>query len=323
MSKNWTKCVYKISFTNYHKIYIGSSIRWPYRKREHLYDLENKKHHNVYLQRATNKYGIENIIIEPLEFCLDYKSLLEREQFWIDSFKSTNKKYGFNLVKMVRSSGTVGYKYTKKQRKKISLKSKERMTDKKERDKLSMTVTSRAIKGAYGGNFIPKTFTLFSPSGQKTEIYNLSDFCRQNDLDYPKMIKVNQGEIIEYMGWKKDLNRKNLVKRSYIFLNPEGEKIEVFGLKKFCKENNLSHSTMSNIHRGVGNTSQGWRKYLPNNEKTHHKGQYFKIKIPSGEIIEGNNLGIFCEKHNLKKRCFRGKKIYKNFELLSLSKNII
>ncbi len=316
MSKNWKNCVYKISFSNYRKIYIGSSTRWPYRKREHLYKLERNKHHNVYLQRAANKYGLGNIVIEPLEFCSNYESLLEREQFWIDSLRSTNKKYGFNLVKMVKHVGTVGYKYTKKQRKKMSIKIKERMSNKSEREKLSMTVTSRAIEGAYGGKFIPKTFILYSPAGKKTEIHNLCKFCRDNNLDKIKMQEVNSNRRVQYLGWKKDLNRTNLSKRSYIFLSPDLEKVEIFGLKKFCEENNLPYGTMCQIHRGIGYTCKGWRKYLLNNEKSHHKGQYFKVKIPSGEIVEGNNLSFFCKENNLREGCFKDSKQYKNFELL-------
>ena len=65
--KNFLSCVYLIGFNNYNKVYIGSTVRWPVRQREHINDLINNKHSNMHLQRAFNKYGSNNLFFKELE----------------------------------------------------------------------------------------------------------------------------------------------------------------------------------------------------------------------------------------------------------------
>ena len=48
-----------------------------------------------------------------------------------------------------------------------------------------------------------KSFVFISPSGNRTEIYNLTKFCRDNDLQQPNMAKVYKGERVSHKGWKK------------------------------------------------------------------------------------------------------------------------
>jgi len=47
--------------------------------------------------RAIKKYGIDNFEKEIIEECSDYKSLSEREMFWINFFNSTNLLEGYNI----------------------------------------------------------------------------------------------------------------------------------------------------------------------------------------------------------------------------------
>jgi group I intron endonuclease len=69
--------VYEILNTvNNHK-YVGSTSHFDKRKLRHLRDLLTQKHHSIYLQRAVNKYGINNFIFNILkiyETCDDMKS---------------------------------------------------------------------------------------------------------------------------------------------------------------------------------------------------------------------------------------------------------
>lgn len=301
--KSFQKCVYKIIFNSYDKIYIGSTCRWPYRKTEHLTTLKSNKHFNQYLQRVFNKLGEECIKIEPIEFC-DKKNINEREQYWIDFYDSTNPNKGFNLVKLVNSRGTLGYKYTKKQKEKISAATKLRMQKKEEREKISITLAKKIKKdkSSFGGKFAAKTFLLISPDGKNVEIYNLCKFCRDNELDYKKMIAVSSGKRIEYLGWKKT-NRKNKNEKQYEFISPLNELVKITNLKKFCEDNNLPLRTMYAIHQDIGISCKGWKKSKAKN--THHKGKPFILKSPNGEIINNNNLSKFCKENGL---CIRSLK---------------
>ena len=48
-----------------------------------------------------------------------------------------------------------------------------------------------------------KMYTFVSPLGVVTEIYNLRDFCRENELQPPSMVAVNNGKRNHHKGWTK------------------------------------------------------------------------------------------------------------------------
>lgn len=301
--KDFIYCVYIIRFTNYPKVYVGSSTRWPYRKREHLKDLKDNKHCNKYLQRAVNKYGLENVLIEELEICTDKnaQTLRNLEQKWVNHFDSSNSAFGFNLVKDVIKLGTVGFKMTQKSKDKLSISNIERFKSKESREKVSEQIQNQLNlnPNIFGGKFVPKTYTLFSPVGQEVSITNFCKFCREYDLDYSVMYKVWQGEIVEHKGWKKNLDRINQVKKSFVFLSPDGVRVEILGLRSFCVENNLAYRTMLNIHNNIGVWCQGWRKFREDGLYPVHKGKNFSLQTPSGDIIEINNIKNFCKENSI------------------------
>jgi len=72
--------------------YVGSTKNFTNRFKQHLGGLQNNNHHNVILQRAFKKYGIENVkffIIEEIPY--EKKIILEREQFHIDKTKERGR----------------------------------------------------------------------------------------------------------------------------------------------------------------------------------------------------------------------------------------
>lgn len=295
--ERYENCVYKISFNNHYKVYIGSTSRWPYRKWQHLYGLKNQKHFNQFLQRAVNKYGIESILIEPIEFLEKSDDLTSREQYWINIYDSSNSKMGYNLVKIVTANGTLGYKYTEEQRKRASEACKNRMTRPNERDKISKTVAETISKNpdAYGGKFKAKKHKLLNPSGELIEIENLNKFCRENNLDYKPMIDVAYGKRKEYNGWRHPTREV----KTYSFVNPSGEIITTESIRKLCRKENLDVHTMSAIHRDIGISCCGWKKYHPSGIVARHKGKNHLIKNENGDILQVNNLKLFCKENDI------------------------
>lgn len=89
--------IYKIENTTNGKIYIGQSRdindRWNY----HIRSLKNNTHHNYHLQKAWNKYGEESFLFAVVERCEEF-DLSNREMHYISKFKTTNRKYGYNLT---------------------------------------------------------------------------------------------------------------------------------------------------------------------------------------------------------------------------------
>ena len=78
--------IYEIcNIINGHR-YIGSSVNIKERWYRHKRALGKNKHHSRYLQRSWNIYGQHNFEFRIIEHCAK-KSLLKREQFYIDTLK--------------------------------------------------------------------------------------------------------------------------------------------------------------------------------------------------------------------------------------------
>jgi len=91
--------IYTISFKNKsEKYYVGSTKStqgFAKRWRSHLSSLKRNIHHSTKLQRAFNKYKLENIIFKIIELIED-DDCINKEQFWIDHFDSF--KNGYNSL---------------------------------------------------------------------------------------------------------------------------------------------------------------------------------------------------------------------------------
>jgi len=59
--------------------------------------------------------------------------------------------------------------------------------------------------------------------------------------------------------YKRDYSLTKRDRKKYIITNPNGEIFLIENLNKFCKENELVYSTMSNLSRGIGSSNRGWK----------------------------------------------------------------
>ena len=88
--------IYYIKNKINNNIYIGSSKNILHRFSQHKYSLCNNRHENPHLQSAFNKYGKKNFIFMILERCPP-KSLEQKEQYWMDILKVTDRDIGYNI----------------------------------------------------------------------------------------------------------------------------------------------------------------------------------------------------------------------------------
>lgn len=93
------KAIYTITNLLNNKKYIGSSSNIERRKQTHFRLLKNNKHHSLSLQHSWNKNKPENYIFETLEILSENQNMYEREQFYLDLYKTYDKKYGYNMSK--------------------------------------------------------------------------------------------------------------------------------------------------------------------------------------------------------------------------------
>jgi hypothetical protein len=110
--------IYLIKNIVNNKLYIGSSINVMRRLSDHKNRLLKNKHYNIHLQASFNKYKIDNFIFQLHETCL-IENLLERENYWIKYFNTTNNKLGYN--KRAEASSNYGNKVSIETRIKLSL----------------------------------------------------------------------------------------------------------------------------------------------------------------------------------------------------------
>ncbi len=149
-------------------IYIGSTIDLKRRKYVHFYDLHKNQHHNEYLQRAYNKYGEDQFVFEILMTCLPSECIRYEQQFLDQqnpdynlSKNATKSLAGCKRSDRFRkrvSEGRKGIKFSDEHRencrkrqlgkkhsdetkRKMSESHKKRLSDPKEREKISKAIT--------------------------------------------------------------------------------------------------------------------------------------------------------------------------------------
>lgn len=93
--------IYIIKSIESGNFYIGSSNNIYHRLSSHKRCLRKQIHNNFILQRAYNKYGLDNMIFEILEECPREK-LFEKEQYYI-----SNLKPKYNIDKNATRAGAV------------------------------------------------------------------------------------------------------------------------------------------------------------------------------------------------------------------------
>ena len=89
------KGVYKISYNDSNRIYIGSTtqsfyLRWI----QHMWEFKNNCHKNKKLVNVVNKYGVKSLSFEIVEIIKEENKVLEREQYYIDLYDAY--KVGLN-----------------------------------------------------------------------------------------------------------------------------------------------------------------------------------------------------------------------------------
>lgn len=102
--------IYKISNKIDGRYYIGSSKNIEKRWKTHKSHLKNKKHCNIFLQRAYNKYGISNFELTILLEC-SKDDLFKIEQDYLNHLDDN----AYNLAKQAKGGDNISYHLNRKE----------------------------------------------------------------------------------------------------------------------------------------------------------------------------------------------------------------
>jgi len=245
---NWYGIVYKITNKINGKCYIGQTVYdLKTRLRGHMTDA---KRHNFLFGNALLKYGIENFDSEVICKVTSKTLLDDAEKFYIKLYDS-KKPNGYNLL-----DGGSNSPPDEDTRKRISNTLK-KLYSRKENcpmyGKRHSEETKRKISEARIGKKYPKLSAAKKGIPQSEETKRKRKELYSKKENNPMYGKHHSNDSKEKIALKKS--------KTWYFTDPDGNNIEIFNLKKFCKENSLDRCYMSKVSRGLLNQYRGWTRW--------------------------------------------------------------
>ena len=102
-------------------------------------------------------------------------------------------------------------------------------------------------------------FEFINPYGKLVKLYNLNDFCRDNNLSAGNMSEVNKGARISHKGWTQAVDSKPAIHVKWaVKKSSDPEWILIYSLGSFCKSQKLDRGCMSRVAKGTFTSHKGW-----------------------------------------------------------------
>jgi len=290
------------------RIYIGKAVniynRWRYHRSS-----ASKRQPKLF--NSFQKYGVDNHIFKVEKGC-PMEELNVWERFYQDKYDVLNREKGLNCV--LTPSDELTPECSDETRQKLSESLKRAYTTGKRKSNKGYTPTEetrRRISEAHTGRKRPKemgekialkkakTYYLVNPLGEKVKIFNLSKYCRDNQLDKSRMEKVLVGKTSHHKGWTLDSGQelKPFNFPSYSFISPTGEIFEkISNICEFARTHNIDRSGIQRVSIGQLESSYGWRLY-PLKEKIIPLD--CTLIDPTGVIHKVYEVKQFLKEHGL------------------------
>lgn len=213
-------------------LYVGSDKNGK-RIFNHTSMLNNKNHCNDYFQKVYNKYGPKSFfylsLIEVPEEFRQYRNEIENSYIKLFNTFHGRNIMGLNLCEF---AGTIeGFKHSDETKKKMSESQKGKKRTEETKRKLS-EINKGKFKGVKRPQYVIDKIKK-SNTGKKRSLKSLENMSNSNS-------------------------------KQWVFFNPNKEKIEIFNLKKFCKDNNLNCGHMCQVFHGRLKSHKGWTQHVEN-----------------------------------------------------------
>lgn len=194
--------IYKIINLINNQVYIGSSCNLKHREYTHFNSLTKNKHFNKHLQRAANKYGIENFKFKIIKNCKE-DNLLKIEQFYLNKLKPH-----YNI--RIEANSNRGLKLSEEHKKKIGIKSSQRVQTLEE--KIKRANSRRGKKLSTESKYRMSIAKKGKPSPHKKEelLYFLSLGKEKAILSHNKQVELLniKGEVENKFNSIKEASKK-------------------------------------------------------------------------------------------------------------------
>lgn len=233
--------IYKITSNATGKVYIGSSLDLWNRKKRHMSFLKYGKHSNKIIQRIYDKYGEKDLLFEFIEYC-EKELIVEREQYYINMFRSFDKKIGMNIRRCAYSA--LDYIPSENTKKKIS---QSHSTDesKSKRSEISKRLWEN------------KEYREFHLKERKERYKNL-EYIEKRKVSFQSEEYKNKRSEIAKKIWENPESREKLLKeRKSRWTEERREKISLKNKERFSKPNAVSEETRNKISLAI---KKNWEK---------------------------------------------------------------
>jgi len=227
--------VYRITNILNDKTYIGYTgleLMERFRCHKNSIKSEQARSSGMIIVHAMKKYGPENFIIEEIS---SFETKDEATDFEIEMISKYNPEYNIHPGgKGGAMYGDMNPMYGKKQ---------------SEEWKKLKSDSMRGINNPMYG----KTHT--------EEIKSLLSEMKTGTIPWNKDKKnVYSKETLDKMSLPKSEEHKEKLRKTYTFVNPNGEIVTFTGLTSFCDENGLSAGLMSQVYSGKIKQHRNWKK---------------------------------------------------------------
>lgn len=204
------------------KCYIGVTNNYQKRMREHSY-----ASNDFLISKAIRKYGWENftsdILFETYDSEIAYQAA---ESHYIKIYMSNNPSRGYNLTD--GGQGTIGYRFSSESRDKMRIAKQGRKLTEEHKKK---------IGEASKGHTLSLESKMKISNANKGKKFFLGKHLTQEAKDNLSKLKAKH--------WK--------------LVSPDGEIVSIYNMRKFCLNNQLTHSAIVKVLQGTRNHHKGWK----------------------------------------------------------------
>jgi len=256
--------VYEILNLENGRSYVGSShdvdSRWSQHKRE----LRKGCHGNQHLQRAFDKYSEESFSFCMLEWVMDKKELLEREQFYLDRLFETDSNC-YNIARKAacppsplgkpvseqtrrkrseRMKGKqyfLGHSHTEETRRKLSAIHSGKTLSEEHKRKLRIAMIGKVASEETRRKMSIAKKGVAKPAGFGRKI---SEYRKGRKLSESTKMKISEAQSQPYPAF---------IHRDTKEIIPAGN-----NLAKICRQKDLNRGCMNFVQRGMRKHHKGW-----------------------------------------------------------------